>query len=113
MPWSERQTQLQRERRARTREERAALVSTMPCLVCGNPMFGARRRSRRYCSADCRQKAFRKRHQTWLHPRPRKPYQANPPQEPRPWSWGLTLDAKERLEAQMAEIRELTRADRG
>ena len=108
MSWSERQTELQRERRQAKRKESRALLSDQFCARrgCSNMLFGAQRRTRKYCSVDCRVKAYRRRHPE-IAQRSRKPYQ--PPAPPRDIYWGLTAEAKARLERMIADRPELLR----
>jgi hypothetical protein len=46
--------------RQQARQQRAALIQLRACVVCGEAFTSLHRR-RRYCSAACRQRAFRQR----------------------------------------------------
>ena len=68
--WTPERAQRQRERRAAARW---AARTEWQCALCGEPAYADSRRSRRYCSNLCRQRAYRLRHglasswgqQTW------------------------------------------------
>jgi hypothetical protein len=105
MSWSERQTELQRERRAIDREDRCAMVADTPCTMCGERMYGGQRRSRKFCSDACRQRAHRRRHPE-LMKRPDAPYRKAKPEQPsRDLYYGLTDEARRRLDEMIADGR--------